>query len=402
MHFLGIRIWISLIIICPIIVNSFLSSNYRFAQTTSRVSISGKVTDSETGQPLPNVDVYLLGTTLGDIADESGNYIIQGVPFGNHELVASMMGYEVQRREVAIYQSTLRTFHFKLKPKVFLAEEVEVTTEEPKEWKKNLKVLEKVFFGVKDFSKKCKFLNPEYINLEYDEVLKEFKAYAEEPIRFENKALGYEVTFILEEFTMKLGDRSRKGVDRAKFQKYKRTSLVEFYKELIPKNDGEKKKWKKNRLKAYRGSQRHFLKSLCDGRLAKEGFELCGSTTVTFIDDVNFLHRVHPDSLLSKTTDDSRPVLSFPNYLMVIYKKEGDDIGRFFWRDFKGTVRRPGRLAKQKRYQVSWLDIIHGKDVILNKNGFIIPEEADLSLITGYWLWDCPAEWLPYDYHPEK
>ena len=115
MHFLGIRIWISLIIICPIIVNSFLSSNYRFAQTTSRVSISGKVTDSETGQPLPNVDVYLLGTTLGDIADESGNYIIQGVPFGNHELVASMMGYEVQRREVAIYQSTLRTFHFKLK-----------------------------------------------------------------------------------------------------------------------------------------------------------------------------------------------------------------------------------------------------------------------------------------------
>ena len=47
----------------------------------------------------------------------------------------------------------------------------------------------------------------------------DLRAFAEEPIRFENKALGYEVTFELKEFFMRLGDRDKRSVEKAKYQK---------------------------------------------------------------------------------------------------------------------------------------------------------------------------------------
>jgi hypothetical protein len=403
---------INLVIFCCFLFTYFYQLS--FAQV-KKVNVLGKISDAETGLPLPNVDVYLLGTTLGDVADEHGNYIIEKVPYGNYELVVSMMGYEIQKREIAIYQSTLRRFDFELNPKVLLGEEVKVMTTEAKEWKKNLKILEKVFFGVKDFSEKCKFLNPEYINIEYDVVLRDFRAFAEEPIRFENRALGYEVTFELKYFFMKLDDRSNKDINRARYQRNKRTCYVQFYKEMVPKNNGEMKKWQKNRLKAYKGSQRHFLKSLSNGRLNKEGFEINGSTKITHWKDRKNLYRLKPNQLINKGDTNSQRILSFLNFVMVMYKKEENEVNRpeFNYsrnlqnREIQGkNFNSMNRMndKNQSPYQISWIDIYGGKELIINTNGFIVPVHgsANLAIVNGYWLWDCPAEWLPYDYQPEK
>ena len=420
MTFLLLRTGFFLKILCAVIITVHFFPNNVFTQTTPKVTISGQVTDEETGQPIPIVNVYLSGTALGDMADENGNYIIERVPYGNYELVASMMGYEIQKIDIAIYTAELRTFHFKLNSKVLSGEEIKVTIEEPKEWKKNLKIFEKIFFGAKDFSKKCKFLNPEYINFEYDEVSKIFRAVTEEPIRFENKALGYEVTFHLEKFIIKLYDNSKKEAEKAKYRTPKKTCYIQFYKELIPKNNGEKKKWEKNRRTAYNGSQRHFLKSLYTDRLNKEGFEIYGSTQVTQMDDFKNLYRIKPATLLKKSKNDFQRILSFPDLLMVLYKKEKNDIlyelnlnsinqqyNRLSFQKYSSRLeqrraRQERYIEKITRYQTSWLSTKNGNDTIINENGFIINENAALSLVSGYWLWNSPTEWLPYDYQPDK
>jgi hypothetical protein len=50
------------------------------AQTRFENKISGRVTNSETGEPLFNVNVFLANTTLGDATDKDGYYLIENIP----------------------------------------------------------------------------------------------------------------------------------------------------------------------------------------------------------------------------------------------------------------------------------------------------------------------------------
>ena len=59
-------------------------------------SISGKVTDSNTGEPLIGVTIQVEGTTLGTITDIDGNYSINVDPEGA-TLIFSFIGYEPQK-----------------------------------------------------------------------------------------------------------------------------------------------------------------------------------------------------------------------------------------------------------------------------------------------------------------
>jgi hypothetical protein len=62
-----------------------------FAQSTGK--IAGVVTDSETGEALVGVNVYLDGTSLGSASDEDGYFVILGVPTGGYTIVAEYVGY---------------------------------------------------------------------------------------------------------------------------------------------------------------------------------------------------------------------------------------------------------------------------------------------------------------------
>ncbi len=66
--------------------------NSLFAGTTGK--IAGKVTDAETGQPLPGVSVIIDGTTMGAATNVDGSYAILNVPPGTYNIKFSMIGYE--------------------------------------------------------------------------------------------------------------------------------------------------------------------------------------------------------------------------------------------------------------------------------------------------------------------
>ena len=56
-------------------------------------TISGRVVDARTGEPLIGASVAVEGTELGNAADLHGEYLITRVPVGTHRLRASYTGY---------------------------------------------------------------------------------------------------------------------------------------------------------------------------------------------------------------------------------------------------------------------------------------------------------------------
>lgn len=80
------------------------------AQQLESITVSGTITDAETGSPLPGATVIVEGTTTGTAADAQGNYSLQ-VPGEAAKLTAAFIGYDPETVTVG----NRRTIDFDLK-----------------------------------------------------------------------------------------------------------------------------------------------------------------------------------------------------------------------------------------------------------------------------------------------
>ncbi len=90
--------------ICLIILVTFATLS---AGTTGK--ISGKITDSTTGEDLVGANILIEGTVMGASTDIEGEYYIINIPPGNYTLKASMIGftsYTVTNVKVSVDQTT--------------------------------------------------------------------------------------------------------------------------------------------------------------------------------------------------------------------------------------------------------------------------------------------------------
>lgn len=99
-----------------------------FAATTGK--IAGTITEAETGDPMPGVNVVVEGTTLGAATDMEGNYTILRVPPGTYTVQISMMGYKrVNMEGVRVrIEQTIR-LDLALEPEVLEGEAVTISAE---------------------------------------------------------------------------------------------------------------------------------------------------------------------------------------------------------------------------------------------------------------------------------
>ncbi|WP_199539372.1 SusC/RagA family TonB-linked outer membrane protein [Dyadobacter luteus] len=91
-------------------------------QSAVDIAISGKITDGETGEGLPGVNIVVKGSTTGTTTDASGRYKIN-VPSKSSVLIFSFVGY--LRQEVPV--ADLQTIDIALKPDNNALNEVVVT-----------------------------------------------------------------------------------------------------------------------------------------------------------------------------------------------------------------------------------------------------------------------------------
>lgn len=88
--------------------------------------ITGRVTDAQTGQPLPSASVVLSGMQQGTATGPEGRYTLRGVPAGERTLVVSYIGYEEETVRVRVEDDGTTTQDVALAPAVIEGQEVTV------------------------------------------------------------------------------------------------------------------------------------------------------------------------------------------------------------------------------------------------------------------------------------
>ncbi len=83
--------------------------------------IRGTVIDSHTKEPLPFVNISLMGTTVGTITDLNGEYFIE-TRVDADTLVVSFMGYKPQKKVIKKFR--FQEVNFELEPDIYYLEEV--------------------------------------------------------------------------------------------------------------------------------------------------------------------------------------------------------------------------------------------------------------------------------------
>jgi hypothetical protein len=354
---------------------SLICPAFAISQTVPQGTIRGRVIDDSTNAPVFLANAYVANTVLGSTTDSTGQFTIEHVPVGPHTLIVSFIGYQTTLTELDVNETEGPNVLVRLKPKVLQAAAVEITAKVPTDWKKNLHTFERWFLGTSENAHQCKILNPEILDFTAGGDWVEFEAAPpQQPIKIENRALGYTVYYILTRFRY--------------VQKHLETGGVARFEPLVPHDSDEAALWRDNRRKTYYGSLRHFLSSLVRGTCRQEGFEVARETEI-FGD---YRESLNPADLVQPTASPFRKILSFRDYLEVTYTKADaqDAYNTYEWR--VGPAVPMGRQP-----QTSWI-ALQAPDVIIDADGNV--DGPFVIQVTGYWTFLRVADLLPMDYHP--
>jgi len=108
---------------CALLCSLFLHATPAQAQGT----IVGRVTEVESGAPLPGANVLVEGTTIGVSTDRNGRFTLRNVSAGPQTLVASFVGYEAAEATVDVQAGASVEQDFELTSQVLQSGEIVVT-----------------------------------------------------------------------------------------------------------------------------------------------------------------------------------------------------------------------------------------------------------------------------------
>ena len=367
--------------------------------TFAQLSVAGHVFDGETNTPLPGANVFIANTTHGVSTDANGAFTVGGLRAVHYQLVISFIGYGTQ--VIDIVPGRPISYKIIMKPSANTLQEVVVHARRRSraEWLTNFKIFKERFIGLSENARFCTFENPSVLS--FDVTDGRLNTFADSVLILRNNGLGYRIKILLE-----------------KYQFNMMTILLHYegqivYEPLIPADNDEKVRWARNRLKAYYGSEMHFLRSLYNRSLnddgyyfnlitevntKKGGFARKGSSDTVMIPRSpvfsNRRIRMHTitdydrilDSL-SVAINPAEPLLKFDGDLEIQYIMESEP---YAYQSNRGI--KPGKTLQ-------FSTIILRKPAIVQPHGQVYPQDAIET--RGYWSWELIAESLPLDYEPD-
>lgn len=362
-------------------------------QRAVRITITGRVLDDATGDPLEDVNVFLANTMMGAATNANGEFTIRGVPAGTFDLVVSRLGYRVDTRHLIISEENRDRLAIRMIPRPYQAPEIEVTAKEIRKWHKNYLKFRRLFFSNTENAGDCRILNPNVLEFQRRKG-GVFSASAAEPLQIVNRALGYRIYYVLEIFTA-----SRTVITMRGFSKFA---------EMVPHTPEEERRWQKNRKRAYRGSLKHFLATLSESRriesfsdksenkfLAQAGFRVFHVKEPWGTRNKTRLHSL--DEILKPLPSRKEGRLSFPDYLMVNYFKESPPEDYYNFGDKFGYPNKQISLIKLTADSV----LVDPMGNICDDHGMRVDGFGIRTY--GYWSWKRMADRLPWDYgYPQR
>lgn len=353
------------------------------AQTS--FSISGVVSDSKGGETLPGATIFLSGTKLITASSKNGSFQIANVAPGSYVLIAKYIGFQPFSMAVNIVNSNV-SLKLVLKENSNLLNQVVITADP--DWEAHYEEFKRRFVGTTPNGAKCKILNKEALHFHVDKETHTLTASADEFLKIDNEALGYKINYLLESFEF----NTATGI--LKYQGYP------SFQDMESKGSVQSDLWKKNRKLAYEGSPLHFMKSIFDGDIYKQGFRVynCNYDPRNPIDDKGDEKQVdispEPilfDSLLTQTEKNFK-VLRLRNSLFVVYTNEPET---FNFRNSGYQLKKPIGINYVQRGQYSIVSLLEN-DVTVDINGNFSPPGA--LLLKGHMAWEQIADSTPLEY----
>lgn len=376
--------------------------------------LTGVVQDSATHQPLAFASVFLANTTLGVTTTEQGTFEFPMVPAGTYDIVGSYVGYHLARQAIKVGPDAQRVT-LRLAPTANQLGEV-VVRPNPNRASDFQKFTE-LFLGRSTFSRQCRISNPDDVLLDFDAQANELTASAIKYVQVDNAALGYRVKYYGLRFVTNFTQQ-----------------VVTFYgqpvfEEMATRSERQQRRWEANRVRAYRGSLAHFLRSVRDSQMTAQGFV---ARRLRIVSNPRFAHADsarkallrqrrafsaaeqdslsrwasvppafsmlyvaprHLDSVRRVAPGGQHVFLRFRDQLQVTYLNEGPDANYH---------PQPSRFAKgpaplPQDQQSSQLMLMQ-PEIEIDPNGQLA---NPLAVFTdGYWGFEKMGEFLPLNYQP--
>ena len=348
----------------------FLLSIFVSTIVFGQFTITGKVVDSTTKEPLFGASVFAQNTTSGTTTNREGEFSLS-LKSGGYELIVSYTGY--QSKEIRISNNDNNPLQIEMTKAEKAMEEVVIrSSNEVKDgWDKYGKFFLENFIGSTPNAQQCTLQNPEVVHFYYYKKSEKLKVLATEPIVISNMALGYNLRYQLDSFMY-----------------YYKTQVSSyrgycFFSEM-DSNFAQQRIWSANRKKAYDGSKLQFMRSYYDSTLNEDGYEIALLDSAY---DKRFDAIRNPyDTTYYGVYDSTHEVeVYYPRKISITYKKKPEVE---YLKKFK--------LPLNVGSQISYIDLLDAIEI--KENGYFYDQKDWVS--QGYWSWKNLADLLPYDYIP--
>lgn len=339
-------------------------------------SVSGRVIDLDTRRPLTDAHVFIASSMIGAVTDDRGRFRLPRVPAGAHTLYVSMLGYAPARVDTLFNSGGTYRIALALHQTVIEGPEVTVTAERDRAWYRSLDKFTRLFVGESPNASHCEIENPEVLSFE-TRWWGKLAARARAPLVITNRALGYRITYFLEEFEAAGGTIRYDGEP--------------LFEALPPPDSAMAAEWREARQRAYAGSFRHFMLSLLRNSYRDEGFRVYrrysldrtpygGSGQFGF--NVDRIFEEAPSS-------EEVRILDFFGYIEVVYEREPADASYLRWRY--------GSAWHSRREQQSLLKLTDGPARIDARGEILEPYGVT---VYGHFAYERIADLVPIEYEP--
>ena len=346
-------------------------------------TITGTVTNADTGAPIADAHVFIANSMNGTVTDAQGNYRLTGVPLGTLQLYVSIVGYEPQNRNLFLRSADFYREDFQLKEAIVSVGEITVTTDNEK-WKRQLEKFITLFIGETPNAQETEIVNPEV--LDFSSAGGSFTAQASEPLIIENKALGYRIQYFLKDFNATPNRTQYDGEP--------------LFEELSAESPEQQALWKARRDSAFYGSFRHFMLALLSDRVEEQGFKMfsrpgssstlsSGGTGGVRVLQGNQRFPVKRSEILKDGDAEDQKVLDFDGFVEIVYTKEEEAQAYLEW-----AGRPPG---SRPRFRTSLISVDKGPAVVDMKGDVLDPYGVTFY---QYLAFERVGDEVPKEYRP--
>jgi hypothetical protein len=267
-----------------------------------------------------------------------------------------MIGYDGYSQSITLNNEAKALPDIEISPKINSLKEVVIKSHPDPYRDRYFEMFKTELLGSSELAAQCKILNPSVLDFDYDQKTGELKATSRDFIIVENDALGYRIKYLLTDFK-----RDTNITEKSITVNFDGSVLFEKMKGTAARQ----RRWEEKRREVYEGSEMHFLRSLLNDRLGRDGFRVSRYTDYKNPDRP-------PDSLISAKID---------FYTRLKDRKQHKDK----WRDSLSMWKKMAGLPKMIKKLV---------DVALERNEILLR-----TPLTGVYALGCDLDGLYINYN---